>query len=124
MHPELRAAFEADDRERAEHEVWQYRWNQRMVRRDASAAGIVYKINPNALCDDAGGDRPQLMTDEEPDESDETAATRGFVVRVANQVAEIGGSEDGILERELRAEIAKLEKRIETLEAKSNGARD
>ncbi len=47
---ELRAVFDADDTARAEFERWQYKQQQRMIRKDASAVpDVVYKINPHAL---------------------------------------------------------------------------
>ncbi len=51
LREDLQAAFEADDKARAEWERWQYKQQQSaMIKKDGSAApNVVYKINPHAL---------------------------------------------------------------------------
>ncbi len=149
MNAELRAAFEADDRERADYERWQYKQQQQasMIRRDASAVpDVVYKINPHAL------QHPQQQVTAEDAEAaakwDAWCDRRitGYVdpllkremlamQREVLDLAEEVGTTTGRLERELRGEIAKLRTdielqrqvgelrtEIEKLKAKSDGA--
>ncbi len=140
----LQAAFEADDRERAEHERWLYKQQQAsMVKKDALAApDIVYKVSENALCDDASA--YTLRTEQQTADpwdgwnrwADGRIATyvKANIERELLDLAEEVGTITGRMERELRGEIAKLRAdfelqrqlgelrtEIEKLKAKSNG---
>ncbi len=130
MNAELRAAFEADDRARAEWEQWQYRQQQRMVRKDASAVpDVVYKINPHAL------QQPQEQVAAEDAEASakwdawcdrritgyvnpllkrEMLAMQRQLFDLADEV----GTTTGRLERELNA----LRAEVAALKAKKDGA--
>ncbi len=131
MHPELQAAFEADDRERADYARWQYKQQQAsMVKKDASAApGVIYKIRDNAL------QQPQQQVTAEDAEASarwdawcdrritgyvnpllkrEMLAMQREVLDLADEV----GTTTGQLERELNA----LRSEVAALKATKDGA--
>ncbi len=131
MHPELQAVFEADDRERAEHEAWQHRWNQRIERRDAQQVPMIYKTPEDAL-----QPAPQWQQSTAMDPDTEAAWNRWFDAKFDARLPDnLKNLDEDIRDdfkhydqeinedfRSLEQQIDNLRTEIDRLKAKANGA--